>query len=65
MTQADSIYINGDIITIDDQKPAAQAVAVKEGKIIKVGSNDEILALKGKTTQVIDLTGKTMVPGFY
>ena len=61
---ADAIYHGGDIVTIDDKNPTAEAVAVKDGKIVAVGKKDDVLALKGDATKVIDLKGKTLVPGF-
>jgi len=61
---ADAIYHGGDIVTIDDRNPTAQAVAVKDGKIAAVGKNDDVFKLKGDATKVIDLKGKTLVPGF-
>ena len=61
---ADSVYINGIIYTVDEANPKAQAVAVKDGLILAVGSTEEIHAYVGKSTEVIDLQGKTMTPGF-
>ncbi len=61
---ADIVLINGVIATIDDMNPAAEAVAIKEGKIIAVGSTKEIENYLDKTTQVIDLKGKFVMPGF-
>ncbi len=61
---AQLIYHSGNIITIDDAKPKAEAVAVSEGKILAVGSNQEILGLKGSETHLLDLRGSTMLPGF-
>jgi len=58
------ILINGKIITMNNSNPTAQAVAVKDRKIVKVGNNDEVLVLKDGHTTVIDLKGKTVVPGF-
>jgi predicted amidohydrolase YtcJ len=63
-TFADAIYINATVITVNDAQPTAEAVAVKDGKILAVGSNAEISPLKSDTTQIIDLNGKVMVPGF-
>lgn len=60
----DLIIINGNINTLDKFNSGARAVAVENGKIAKVGSNDEILALRENSTQVIDLKGKLLVPGF-
>lgn len=61
---ADTIYSGGSILTIDDAAPRAEAVAVKDGRILAVGSLDQVLATKGDATKMIDLTGKTMLPGF-
>jgi predicted amidohydrolase YtcJ len=61
---ADSIYHGGDIVTLDDNNPSAEALAVKGGKIVAVGKKADVLKLKGDATKVIDLGGKTLVPGF-
>lgn len=62
---SDIIFTNGDVITLDDKRPAAQAVAVKGTRIIAVGKTKEILARwKSEGTEVVDLAGKTLVPGF-
>jgi hypothetical protein len=62
---SDIIFTNGDVITLDDKRPAAQAVAVKGSKIIAVGKSKDILARwKSEGTEVVDLAGKTLVPGF-
>jgi predicted amidohydrolase YtcJ len=60
---ADSVYINGIIYTVDEANPKAQAVAVKDGLILAVGTSEEIQSYVGKSTKVIDLQGKTMTPG--
>ncbi|MCK5735975.1 MAG: amidohydrolase, partial [Spirochaetaceae bacterium] len=60
----DTIYTNGNIVTIDDTVPEAEAVVIRKGKIIFVGSSSEALKLKGTGSRVIDLAGKTMLPGF-
>jgi predicted amidohydrolase YtcJ len=62
--KADTIYINGNVITIDDKNPTAEAVASKDGLILSVGSNKDILKFKGPNTKIIDLYSKTLVPGF-
>lgn len=59
-----TIYFNGTIITVDANEKIAQAVLVEDGKIIKVGTNDEVLALKDEKVNLVDLEGKTMLPGF-
>jgi predicted amidohydrolase YtcJ len=61
---ADLVLVNGNIITMNPSQPQAQAVAVKDGRIAKVGANREIRSSSGEDTQVIDLEGKTALPGF-
>jgi predicted amidohydrolase YtcJ len=57
------IFINGDIYT--ESTPArAQAMAVRDGHIVAIGSNDDIRKLKGEHTQVVDLGGQFVMPGF-
>src|SRR6185369_5336337 len=60
---ADIVFKNGNIYTVNERQPHAEAIAVKAGKIIFVGSNKDATAYEGKGTQVIDLTGNTVVPG--
>lgn len=62
--KADAIYHGGIILTIDDENTVAQAIAVKDGKILNVGHNDAVLKFRGENTQVVDLKGKTLLPGF-
>lgn len=62
---ATAIYYNGDIITMEGDSAAyAEAIAVKDGKIIFVGSKADAEKLKGDSTVMNDLQGKTMLPGF-
>jgi predicted amidohydrolase YtcJ len=61
---ADKIYVNANVITVNDAQPSAEAIAVQEGKILAVGDRSTIEALKGPSTQMIDFQGKTVVPGF-
>ena len=61
---AATIYTGGTIVTVNDAQPTAEAIAVKDGKILAVGGRDEVLELEGTETQVVDLAGKTMLPGF-
>ena len=62
---ADTIYTGGDIVTVNDAQPIAEALAVKDGKILAVGTRSEIeKANKGSTTRVVDLAGKALLPGF-
>ena len=58
------IFHNGIIITMEELHPQAQAIAIAGERILAVGTNDEILALKDSSTQLIDLRGKTVMPGF-
>jgi predicted amidohydrolase YtcJ len=60
---ADAIFINGNIYTVNERQPHAEAVAVKAGKIIFVGSNHDAEAYEGRGTRVVDLHGNTAVPG--
>ena len=60
---ADIVFINGNVITVDERNPRAEAVAVEGDRILAVGSNQEIEALRTAHTRVIDLEGKTLVPG--
>jgi len=64
ITAADTIYTGGNIITINDALPNAEAVAVKDGKIIALGNKDEIMKSAGQNTRIVDLGGKTLLPGF-
>jgi predicted amidohydrolase YtcJ len=61
---ADLVLINGKIITMNPAQPHAEAVAIKAAKIIQVGISSAITNWIGKETKVIDLKGKTVVPGF-
>lgn len=61
---ADMIISGGTIYTVDDTNPTVEAVAVSSGKIVFVGSAAEVEKYKGDQTQMIDLQGQTMTPGF-
>ncbi|WP_166361239.1 amidohydrolase [Pseudomonas akapageensis] len=63
MAAADLVLFNGKVFTAEPGQPLAQAVAVENGKILKVGSDAEIKALADATTQQIDLGGKVLMPG--
>ncbi len=62
--EATLILHHGRVWTVDDAHPEAQAVAVRGDTIVKVGSDAEVLALRGAATRVIDLQGRLVVPGF-
>lgn len=61
---ADAIYQNGMIITMEEDLPNATSVAIKDGKIIAVSDQSLLARHEGETTKIIDLKGKTMLPGF-
>ena len=61
--KADMVISNGIIYTMDDFNPLAEAVAIREGKIIAVGSEYAVGSYIGSETKILDLNGKTMVPG--
>jgi hypothetical protein len=61
---ADTVFTNGKIYTVDTQHPFVEAVAVKDGKFLAVGSAKEIEGSVGKQTRVIDLGGAFAMPGF-
>ncbi|GJM65100.1 amidohydrolase [Persicobacter diffluens] len=60
---ADMIFLNGNIHTVNAQNEVVSAIAISEGKIIKVGTDQEILKFKGSNTQCIDLEEKMVIPG--
>src|SRR5262245_25651505 len=62
---ADLIVHHAKVVTVDAKFTLAQAVAVRDGKIIAVGASDDVLKLKGPKTRVIDAGGKTVLPGLY
>ncbi len=63
--EPDTIYKNGRIYTVNEDQPWAEAVAIKDGKFLAVGSNAKIEALRGVATEVIDLDGKFVMPGIH
>lgn len=63
--KADAIYFGGDILTMATKDPSyAEAIAVEDGKIAFIGSKIEALKLKGDATRLVDLQGRTLLPGF-
>ena len=61
---ADAIYSGGPIVTVNDAQPSAEALAVKDGRILAVGLKADIeKAHKGATTKLVDLAGRTLAPG--
>ncbi len=61
---ADLALVNGKVRTMNPSKPTAEAIAIRKDRIIKVGANEEVKLFVGKNTRVVDLQGKTVVPGF-
>ncbi len=59
----DTVLVNGKIVTVDDRFTIAQALAIKGERILKVGTTAEVEALSGPQTRVIDLAGRTVIPG--
>lgn len=59
-----TIYHNGIIITMEEDLPIAEAIALRGEKIAAVGQNEEVLALEDSDTILIDLKGRTLMPGF-
>jgi imidazolonepropionase-like amidohydrolase len=61
---ADLIFHGGPVIPLAGFGQYAEALAVKNGKIIAVGTSDAVMGLKANSTQVIDLDGRAVLPGF-
>jgi predicted amidohydrolase YtcJ len=61
---ANTIVINANVITVDPAHPTAQAFAYEDGRFLAIGTDAEILKLKTPSSEVIDLNGMTVVPGF-
>ena len=61
---ADTILVNGKILTVDRQFSTREAVAIRDGRISAVGSNADVRKQAGPKTRVIDLQGRTVIPGF-
>lgn len=63
-SQADLILHNGVLLTMDDTRPRAEAIAIVGDRILAVGTDSEVLALSGPQTRTVDLGGWTVTPGF-
>jgi predicted amidohydrolase YtcJ len=61
---ADAIYSGGDIVTVNDAQPTAEALAVKDGKILAVDTKAEVEKHRGQATKLVDLGGRTLLPSF-
>src|SRR5262245_25161641 len=62
-TPADTILVGGKIVTVDDRFSVTEALAIRNQRIVAVGSNAEIEKLKGPQTRTIELNGRTVIPG--
>ncbi len=62
---ADVVLYNGKVLTADEKFTVAEAVAIRDGKFLKVGASGDVLPLAGPTTNKIDLAGRSVVPGFF
>ncbi len=61
---ADLVLRNGKIITVDDSQPTAQSVAIRGDRLVAVGSDSQIEPFIGPETEVLELGGRLVVPGF-
>jgi predicted amidohydrolase YtcJ len=61
---ADVILHGGVVVTLDPAHPVAQAVALRDDRIVAVGSNQRVLRMRGRGTKLVDLRGRTVLPGF-
>ncbi|HMS96732.1 MAG TPA: amidohydrolase family protein, partial [Tabrizicola sp.] len=64
MTAAEMIITNAKVLTMDETRPRAEAVALGGGRILAVGSRAEVEALAGQGCRVVDAGGRTLLPGF-
>src|SRR5947207_3253459 len=60
---ADTILLNGRIVTLDTPSSIAEAIAVRDGRVAATGSSEQIRALLGPQTRIVDLAGRTVIPG--
>ena len=63
-TPADTIFFGDNIVTMDPQQPTVEAVAVRGETIVAAGSMDEVMAMEGPSTRVVDLGDNALLPGF-
>ena len=64
MPSADLVLKNANVITMDPARPRARLVAVRDGRVWDVGSDDRLKEVRGAGTKTIDCQGRTLVPGF-
>jgi predicted amidohydrolase YtcJ len=63
--KADIIILNGKVTTLDDANSEVQAVAIRGNIIVMTGTNEQVLALKGKQTQLVNANGRRVIPGLF
>lgn len=63
--KAEIIFVNGLIMTMDQEQPEASALAIKDGRVLACGERIEVLRFKGAETTVFDLEGRTVIPGLH
>ena len=61
---ADLAFVNGRVVTMDAERRRASSVAVSQGQIVAIGTDVEVGELIGSGTEVVDLGGRLLVPGF-
>ena len=61
---ASLILINADVVTVDPELPNAEAVAIQADRILAVGTSSDMLEHRGEATEIIDLAGQMVMPGF-
>ncbi|WLD94588.1 amidohydrolase [Alkalihalobacillus sp. AL-G] len=62
--KATKVFINGEVVTVDSAFSVHEAVAIFENRILSVGADDVVLALADRNTEIIDLEGRSLLPGF-
>jgi hypothetical protein len=60
---ADTVFRNGKVVTVDGSSSVVQAFAVRSGRFVALGSNDDVDGFVGSSTKVVDLGGRTVIPG--
>jgi hypothetical protein len=65
MLHPDAVYLRGRVYTLAGQRPSAEALAVWRGRVVAVGAEQEVPSVAGPHTEVVDLEGGTVLPGFH
>ncbi|HTS15117.1 MAG TPA: amidohydrolase family protein, partial [Candidatus Sulfotelmatobacter sp.] len=61
---ADVVFVGGRVMTMDADRSVAEAIAVRDGRLVAIGTAAEVERLAGPRTRRVDLTGRTLLPGF-